>query len=332
MQQHSGNNGNDGTDNQEMYSLPRGVLLSAASRQGVTYESALSAAWPEVVPVVLGELRRFRLPSEVVDDLLQATAEVVLRKRPLFDSPADLAPYARIVARRKALHWCRDTAKETVGLPEMETGQSVAEAARLRLLAAGTLRAYARLDDEQRDRLSRYLAGERATGAVERARERKRIERIRTQMAKAIERIAALGGGWRRLFEVVGRPEMAAVAAMALLQAVSGLLPSSPTPTTVAAGVRPVSSVDLSGIVVPTLTPEPQRVPTRSSAPAVVAPRPDTPPPVVPEPVPDRDPVVRIQSPTGNENGVNTRPNSPEKPLVCVRSAVQLCVDKPFTL
>lgn len=333
MHQDSGNNGNDGTYDQENDSLPCGVLLSAARPPRVTYESALAAAWPQVVPVVLAELRRFRLPGEVVDDLLQATAEVVLRKRPFFQGPDDLAPYARIVARRKALHWCRDTAKETVGLPDMEAKHSVADAARLRLLAEGTLRAYSRLDEDQRDRLTRYLAGERATGAAERARERKRIERIRTQMAKAIERIAAFGGGWRRFADMAVRPEVAAAAAVAFLQAMSALFPGSPpAQATVAAGERPAG---MERPAVASSAPAPHATPQASAppvAPAARTPRPAAPPPTIPQPVPDRSPVVRIQSPTGNENGVNTRPNSPQKPLACLSGFVNMCVDKPFTL
>ncbi|MBW3669526.1 MAG: hypothetical protein KY443_09985 [Actinobacteria bacterium] len=297
----------------------------------MTYESALADAWPAVTRVIEREVRRLQVPAHAVDDLVQATAEVVLRKRPAFVDADDLAPYVRIVARHKALRWVRSTARETVGLPELVTAQSVAEVARLKLLAAGTLAAYERLEPVQRDRLSRYLAGERAGNSVERARERKRIERIRVHMAQAIERIAAVVAGWRRFVDVAVRPEMVAAAAIALFQAVTGMfVPSaSATSTTVDATLRPsmpaIGGVTLPAVAMPVAVPAPvpSSAPLRSTTrqhEELVAPREvDT-------------PVFMVTSPTGKSTGVLTTPNSEEKPIVCVSGWVNVCVDKPFTL
>lgn len=308
-------------------------MLSAPDDASVTYESALADAWPAVTWVIEREVRRLRVPAHAVDDLVQATAEVVLRKRPAFVDADDLAPYVRIVARHKALRWVRSTARETVGLPELPTAQSVAEAARLKLLAAGTLAAYDRLEPVQRDRLSRYLAGERAGNSVERARERKRIERIRVHMAQAIERIAAVMAGWRRFLDVPIRPEVMAAAAIALFQAVAGMfVPSaSATATTVDASLRPsipaLGSVTLPAVAMPVAAPAP------SPSPSIAPPRSTARPqdrPVAPKAV--DTPVVMVTSPTGKSTGVITTSNSEDMPLVCTRGWVELCVDKPFTL
>lgn len=295
----------------------------------MTYESALADAWPAVTRVIQREVRRLRVPAHAVDDLVQATAEVVLRKRPTFLDADDLAPYVRIVARHKALRWVRSTARETAGLPELPTAQSVAEAARMRLRAAGTLRAYERLEPVERDRLSRYLAGERAGNSIERARERKRIERIRLHMAQAIERIAATTPGWRRFLDVVTRPEVVAAAAIAVVQAVTALLGPLGTPAnaTVVGAALPTTGVLVSPPDAPAELPlasgpPPHQAPTRTERPR------ESPVPASP----GDEPVVVVTSPMGSSVAVTTTPNSPEKPLICVRSAVNLCVDKPFTL
>lgn len=298
----------------------------------MTYESAFSEAWPSVVRVVTTELRRLQVPPHAIDDLAQATAEVVLRKRPPFAGADDLAPYVRIVARHKALRWMRTSAKETVGLPELPSVQSVSEAARLRLLAAGTLKAYERLEPVQRERLSRYLAGERAGNSSERARERKRIERIRGHMAQAIERIAAAVAGWRKFGDLVVRPELVAAAALAVVQVVGGYLVPSASAMSGAVGAPPVWATAALGevSVLPpprALAPAPVRAPV--AAPGRADGRKLEPPP--PSHRLD-EPVVVVTSPTGKRSGVATAPNAPQKPLACLSGFVNVCVDKPFTL
>ncbi len=315
-----------------MSSLPRLSVLSAPSPPSVTYESALADAWPAVTRVIQREVHRLQVPAHAVDDLVQATAEVVLRKRPAFLDADDLAPYVRIVARHKALRWARRTARETVGLPELPASQSVSEAARMRLRAAGTLQAYERLEPVERDRLSRYLAGERAGSSIERARERKRIERIRTHMAQAIERIAAMTAGWRKFLDVVTRPEVVAAAAIAVVQVITTLLgpPVTATATTlVGAGTRPT------GVLVPPpappeLRPAPALSPPQHQATTRVERPRELPTPIPPERGDAR--VVAVVSPMGGTWAVTTTPNSPDMPLLCIRSAVDVCVDKPFTL
>ena len=299
----------------------------------MTYESAFSEAWPSVARVVTSELRRMQVPAHVVDDLVQATAEVVLRKRPPFVDADDLAPYARIVARHKALRWVRRSARETVGLPELPSVQSVPEAARLRLLAAGTLRAYEGLEPVQRERLSRYLAGERAGNSSERARERKRIERIRGHMAQAIERIAAAVTGWRKFGDIVVRPELVAAAAIAMVQALTGFLVPSASAMAGAGAASPAWATAAMGEVTLPSPPSTDGAAAPARAPSTAAERPDGRPLKPPPPAPPAgEPVVVVTSPTGKTTTVGTGPNPPQKPLVCIRSAVELCVDKPFTL
>lgn len=297
----------------------------------MTYESAFSEAWPSLLRVVTSELRRLQVPAHAIDDLAQATAEVVLRKRPPFADADDLAPYVRIVARHKALRWMRTSAKETVGLPELPSVQSVPEAARLRLLAAGTLRAYERLDPAQRERLSRYLAGERAGNSTERARERKRIERIRGHMAQAIERIAAAVAGWRKFGDLVVRPELVAAAAIAMFQALTGFLVPSASAMADPGSASPAWATAAMGEVTLPSPPLQAVAAAPVRAPSATSHRPDG-RPLEPPPPPRPEPIVVVTSPTGKSTSVLTPPNSPEKPLVCVRSVVQLCVDKPFTL
>lgn len=314
-----------------MSSLPRLSVLSVPNSVPVTYESAFSDAWPSVARVVASELRRLQVPAHAVEDLVQATAEVVLRKRPPFTDADDLAPYARIVARHKALRWVRTSARETVGLPELPSVQSVPDAARFRLLAAGTLKAYERLEPAQRERLSRYLSGERAGDSNERARERKRIERIRVHMAQAIERIAAVVAGWRRFLDVTVRPEVMAAAAIALFQAVTSMfVPSaSATSTTLGMGMRSSATMAIGG---PITLPDPVRpvadavrAPSRAARSTVL--QHDAPAPQEVD-----KPVVVVTSPMGKSTGVITTTNSEKMPIVCVGGWLELCVDKPFTL
>ena len=334
MQRHSRNTEYEGPLEHGTSSLPRLSVLSAPSSPPVTYESAFSEAWPSVARVVASELRRLQVPAHAIDDLVQATAEVVLRKRPPFAGADDLAPYARIVARHKALRWVRTSARETVGLPELPSVQSVPDAARLRLLAAGTLKAYERLEPVQRERLSRYLAGERAGNSSERARERKRIERIRGHMAQAIERIAAAVAGWRKFGDVVVRPELVAAAALAVVQAVGGYLVPSASAMSGAVGAPPVWATAAMGAV---SVPPPERAvapaPEPARAQAVVPARADG-RKLEPPPPSHRldEPVVVVTSPTGKRSGVATVPNAPEMPLVCLSGFVNACVAKPFTL
>lgn len=189
----------------------------------MTYEFALAAAWPAVTQVARAELRRFRLQAEVVDDLVQDAAAVVMRRRPAFSTSDDLAPYVRIVVRRLALRWIQKATKEVVGaVPDTAGTVSVPELAEYRLRLRGTAKAFAALAPDQKAHLRAYLGdAERVGDARERARERKRIERIRLAMTRVAEGMAAALGWARdrlRWIEAVG-PHIAGVAC-----AVTGLM------------------------------------------------------------------------------------------------------------
>lgn len=193
----------------------RGV--SGGRRAGVTYESAISSAWPAVASVGRAELRRLRLPPDVVEDLLQDAAAVVMRRRPAFTTSDDLAPYVRIVVRRLGYRWWRNQARETVGgVPERPLLHSVAEVAEHRLRLRGTAMAFSSLSPQQRERFREYLVAEGRTGSArEQARERKQIERIRVTMSRIAEGFAAAVGwvrGKLRWFEMSATQAAAGVA------------------------------------------------------------------------------------------------------------------------
>lgn len=182
----------------------------------MTYESAIAAVWPSVALVGRAELRRFRLPPETVDDLLQDAAAVVMRRRPHFADGNDLAPYVRVVVRRLAYRWIERRNRESLGaVPDRPAIHSVAELAEHRLRLRGAVKAFAELPTHQKGRLQTYLAAtDRGGDARERARERKQIERIRMAMSRVAEGFAAAIGWvrYRLRWLEPGAPQLAGLA------------------------------------------------------------------------------------------------------------------------
>lgn len=206
----------------------------------MTYESAVASVWPAVASVGRSELRRLRLPADVVEDLVQDAAAVVMRRRPAFTSSDDLAPYVRVVVRRLAYRWLSRQTRELVGVvPDRPTAYSVPELAEQRLRLRGTVQAFEALPTQQRSHLREYLrAADRTGDARERARERKQIERIRMAMNRALEGLVA-GLGWvrdrLRWFELT-TPQAAAGVACVLTGMVALVAPfahAEPEPSTI---------------------------------------------------------------------------------------------------
>jgi hypothetical protein len=297
----------------------------------VTYESAISAVWPTVEAVGRAELRRFRLPADVVDDLLQDAAAVVMHKRPWFTSGDDLAPYVRVVVRRRALHWLRDRKREVVGgVPDRAATHGVAELAEHRLRLRGVAKAFEGLAPEERQRLVTYLGSEQRAGDVRaRARERKQVERIRATMSRVAEGFAAALARLRLRFPwVEALPPQAAAAIMAVSLAVGTLVPGEP-------GYADTAELSVRGASGPAPAPAPVAPGAggvQGAAPPMVD-RTQGTSRVVDEPTtgPPTTEVVRIKAPTGDEGGVKTTPNGPDKNLVCAGGDVtpDVCVPQP---
>ena len=298
----------------------------------MTYESAISAAWPTVEAVGRAELRRFRLPADVVDDLLQDAAAVVMHKRPWFTSGDDLAPYVRVVVRRRALHWLRDRRREVVGaVPERAATHGVAELAEHRLRLRGVAKAFEGLAPEERQRLVTYLGAEQRIGDVrERARERKQVERIRATMSRVAEGLAAAFARLRVRFpwmEALPAPASAAIMAMSL--AIGALLPAQSghaevVRSTPASEVRSANAGDVGPAVIAVGHRHAPEAPVVKATPKRGAERPAGPPTTE---------VIRIKAPTGDEAGWETRPNDPDKNLVCMGGTIapNVCVPQPPT-
>ncbi len=297
--------------------------LSGASPGSVTYEVALSSVWPSVATVARGELRRFRLQPDVVEDLVQDAAAVVVRRRPAFETGEDLAPYVRVVVRRLAYRWLQKQSREVVGVvPERPVAHSVVELVEQRMRLRGTANAFAALPPQQKGHLRDYLrATERAGDARERARERKQIERIRAAMSRAIEGLAVALGWARDRFRWLdaAAPQVAGVAF-----AVTGIVALVlPTP-----GAQGRSTVSIGGVspVVSTAAPA-------AASAANAGSRGDTPAPVrarqhagssgtdSPAGSRQRD-VIKLDTPMGKPAGVRTVEN-PDRTFVCLlRSCV----------
>lgn len=277
----------------------------------MTYEVAVSSVWPAVASVGRAELRRFRLQPEVIEDLLQEAAAVVMRRRPAFTTSDDLAPYVRIVVRRLAYRWLQKQRREVVGVvPDRPVGHSVAELAEHRLRLRGAAQAFAALPAQQRAHFREYLRAVDRSGDVrERARERKQIERIRLAMSRVAEGFAAALGWVRDRFRWCDLAAQQAVAGVAyVLTGVLALaLPFTAShPATTLAATEPAppagflhigSFQPLAGLSPAKAQSQPQ--PSRTDAGAGDGTRGPMPPSTSNE-------VVRVPTPTGGSAGWRT--------------------------
>jgi DNA-directed RNA polymerase specialized sigma24 family protein len=304
----------------------------------VTYEFALAAAWPGVVPVARRELWGFHLSPETVEDLIQEAATVVLRKRPPFEGADDLAPYIRVVVRRLALHWLRDHRRESIGaVPDRPALHAVPELVEGRLRLAGTMHAFSSLQPGQRALLSDYISdrvSERAADRRAGVRERKQVQRLRMAMARVADGFAA-ALGWLRLrfpwLEALPAPAIAAGFALsALLGALAPPSHGEASSDVVTAG--PSGAVGSGTMLVPavggaertTSGPTPIREAGDSKAAGAIPTRPESPA------MAER---IRVETPVGRTVGWEQRPNGPDKNLVCANPGTPepACVEKvPF--
>ncbi|HVF74119.1 MAG TPA: hypothetical protein VM938_03650 [Acidimicrobiales bacterium] len=277
------------------------------------------------------ELRKFGLPADVVDDLLQDAAAVVMRKRPWFTSSEDLAPYVRIVVRRRALHWLRDRRREVIGaVPDRAATHGVAELAEHRMRLRGVAQAFEGLPPEERERFVAYLKADERVGDVrERARERKQVERIRATMSRVAEGLAAAFGRWRMRFPWLDAVPPQVSAAFVVVSLAAGvLLPAPWHQEDVAATTQRIANVRM-----PKPAPESTPAPVADSHPDL--------PPVKAERAPRRDDattrpaakeVVRIAAPTGDQVKWEKQPNGPDEHLVCTGGKLMpgVCVPQPW--
>lgn len=295
----------------------------------MTYELSLEAAWPGVVPVARRELYGFRLSPETVEDLVQEAAAVVLRKRPVFEGPDDLAPYVRIVVRRLALHWLRDNRREAVGtVPDRPVLHGVPDVVESRMRLAGTVHAFNTLEPGQRALLSDYIADrsakrERAEDRRASARERKQVQRLRMAMARVADGFAA-ALGWLRLrfrfLEPLSMPLLAVGMATTALLELLVPSPGGAAGPAVEAGAPP--QIRLPDALVMPVKESATAIP-RGSAPDQ-RPQPRVEPEPTQPPVPvarQSEDVIRVDSPMG-ATGWRTTPSTRNDPLVCLSGPV----------
>ena len=300
----------------------------------MTYEFAISCAWPAVVPVARRELQGFRLAPETVEDLIQEAAAVVLRKRPSFDSADDLAPYVRIVVRRLALHWLRDNRRESVGpVPDRPALHAVPDVVEGRMRLAGTVHAFNALEPEQRALLSEYIAdrtSERAAAARGTSvKERKQVQRLRMAMARVADGFAAALGWLRLRFPwLEALPAQAVAIGVAVTALVSAFVPSSQASPPPTVAVSSGQGTAPSSVPEPAVSEHVDRVNPAAGRAPVDARSDRRDPAPVPTTGPGTKEVVRVEPPVGPPVGWERRPDSPEKGIVCMGAGVVACVPK----
>lgn len=232
-------------------------------QQSETDRRALFAeCWPPAASRVLRMLLALGADRHTAEELVQETAFRVWRSEAPFDSPADLAAYARKVALNLRVALFRRSARLARGeVPVVVAADDPAAEAEARIALGRTLTELAAMADTDRRAILYGVWGDpEGWDSADYKRWKMRRSRAREKLRALVEGAAAVVGlarRGRRWLEVEAGPVTAAAVAVAacLLPAVVTLLPVDTTSPSAALGHRSPAVAVVSTAVVPASPP-----------------------------------------------------------------------------